>query len=185
MAVPVQGYNGGIAAGIFGMPSANRRSIFVSYHHAGDQRYYDELSASMHDRLRLITDRSLERRIDSADSVYVMRRIRELHLHGSSCTLVLCGAETWRRKWVDWEIHASLIQKMGLVGIWLPTLPLMSGGTMKPARLQDNLNSGYAQWLSWSDIASDHTTLTAAIERANAAPRSAIRNERPRVSRNT
>ncbi|MES3106891.1 TIR domain-containing protein [Sphingomonas aurantiaca] len=173
-----------MATSTFGVPISSRRSVFVSYHHGGDQRYYDDLTSSMHDRLRLITDKSLERRIDSADSAYVMRRIRDLHLHGSSCTLVLCGAETWRRKWVDWEIHASLTQKMGLVGIWLPNLPLIDGGTSKPARLQDNVDSQFAQWVSWSDIAANPVALTAAIERANSASRLAIRNERARMARN-
>jgi MTH538 TIR-like domain (DUF1863) len=69
-----------------------RRDVFVSYHHVDDQIYYDTLSNTMHDRLSLITDNSLERRIDSSNHDYIMRRIREHHLHGSSCTLVLCGA---------------------------------------------------------------------------------------------
>lgn len=162
-----------------------RRNVFVSYHHGGDQAYYDRLSGSMHDRLELLTDNSLERRIDSSNHDYIMRRIREHHLRGSSCTVVLCGENTWRRKYVDWEIDASLAQQMGLVGVWLPTLPLLSNnGTEKPARLQDNIDSGYAVWVSWNEIAANPSVLTDAIERANNASKSLIINSRPQQGRN-
>lgn len=162
-----------------------RRNVFVSYHHGGDQAYYDSLSTNMHDRLQLLTDNSLERRIDSSNHAYIMRRIREHHLHGSSCTIVLCGANTWRRKYVDWEINASLTQEMGLVGVWLPTLPLSpNNGTQKPARLQDNIDSGYAVWVSWNEITANANVLTDAIERANGASKQLIINSRPQQGRN-
>jgi len=162
-----------------------RRDVFVSYHHGGDQTYYDSLSGTMHDRLRLLTDNSLERRINSSNHSYIMRRIRENYLHGSSCTIVLCGGNTWRRKYVDWEIQASLAQQMGLVGIWLPTLPLLpNNGTKKPSRLQDNIDSGYAVWISWSVIVANLTTLTDAIEQANATSKRLIVNSRTRMEPN-
>lgn len=172
-------------ASIFNPVRPVRRDVFVSYHHGGDQAYYDSLSELMHDRLQLVTDNSLERRIDSADHDYIMRRIREHHLHGSSCTIVLCGVDIWRRKYVDWEIQASLGQQMGLVGVWLPTLPLSSNnGTDKPARLQDNIDSGYAVWTSWGAISANPPALTDAIERANDASSRLINNARARLDRN-
>lgn len=171
--------------GSFGHARPVRRDVFVSYHHGGDQAYHDSLSENMHDRLKLLTDNSLERRVDSSNHDYIMRRIREHHLHGSSCTVVLCGENTWRRKYVDWEIDASLAQQMGLVGIWLPTLPLLANNaTDKPARLQDNINSGYAVWVSWGDIATNPSVLTDAIERANRTSKRLINNSRDRQGRN-
>jgi hypothetical protein len=165
--------------------AATRRKVFTSYHHGGDQAWYDEFSTAFHDRLQLLTDNSLERRIDSNDVDYVMRRIREHHLHGSSCTIVLCGADTWRRRYVDWEIMASLNQQMGLVGVWLPSLPRGStGGTDKPARLQDNIDSGYAVWTNWSAIVANHGVLLEAIETAVARPSRLIVNRRARMARN-
>lgn len=162
-----------------------RRDVFVSYHHDGDQAYYDALSENMHDRLQLFTDNSLERRIDSSNHNYIMSRIRERHLHGSSCTIVLCGADTWRRKYVDWELDASLTQQMGMVGVWLPTLPLLqNNGTNKPGRLQDNIDSGYAVWIRWADIAADSGVLTDAIECSNGTSKRLIDNSRPRQGRN-
>lgn len=163
----------------------SRRDVFVSYHHKGDQAYYDKLSAVMHDRLQLVRDNSLDRRVDSGDHGYIMRRIREFHLHGSSATVVLCGADTWRRKYVDWEIEASLAQHMGLVGVRLPSLPLgPNGGTDKPARLQDNIDSGYAVWIQWSDLVVNPLALADAIEAASARSSRLIVNSRVRMQRN-
>jgi len=162
-----------------------RRKVFVSYHHAGDQAFYDTLSRDLASGLELFHDNSLDRRIGSEDPEYIMRRIREHHLHGSSCTIVLCGQNTPRRKYVDWEIEASLTQQMVLIGIMLPTIEWFSnGGTAKPLRLQDNIDSGYAQWISWNAILQNPSELIATIERANAAPKSRIANSRQRMTRN-
>lgn len=165
--------------------SATRRKAFVSYHHRNDQFYYDEFSRVSHDGYELITDTSLERRIDSADVNYVMRRIREHHLSGSSCTIVLCGAETPGRRYVDWEIMASLGQQMGIVGVGLPTIPSYpNGGTAKPPRLQDNIDIGYAVWTNWATLVANPASLGASIEKALASPKRLIANTRERMQRN-
>ncbi|MBN1655077.1 MAG: TIR domain-containing protein [Deltaproteobacteria bacterium] len=39
---------------------------------------------------------------------YVMRRIRDEHLRDSTVTIVMIGNCTWSRKYVDWELQASL-----------------------------------------------------------------------------
>lgn len=161
-----------------------RRKVFVSYHHGGDQAYYDEFSSHFHERYEAITDKSLERRIDSADVDYIMRRIRDYHLSGSSCTIVLCGLHTPRRKYVDWEIQASLAQQMGLVAVLLPSIVAPpTGGTVKPSRLQDNIDSGYAPWLWWSDLLVPGR-LGQVIEDANARSKRLIDNTRLRLARN-
>jgi hypothetical protein len=46
--------------------------------------------------------------IDSTDTDYVMRRIRELFLQDSTVTIVLIGRCTLARRFVDWEVQASL-----------------------------------------------------------------------------
>lgn len=165
--------------------TATRRKAFVSYHHRNDQRYCDEFSRVFHDGYELITDTSLERRVDSADVNYVMRRIREHHLTGSSCTIVLCGAETPRRKYVDWEIMASLGQQMGIVAVGLPTIVAFpNGGTAKPLRLQDNIDSGYAEWTNWATLVARPDALAETIEKALAKSKRLIVNTRERMQRN-
>ena len=110
-------------------------------------------------------------------------QIRQNDITGSSCTIVLCGAATHQRKYVDWEIKATLDKQHGLIGVWLPTLPLApNGGTQKPDRLQDNLDSGYAKWVRWDALTVDVMRKT--IEIAIASPASLIRNQRPLRVRN-
>jgi hypothetical protein len=85
--------------------------------------------------------------LDSNSTDYVLRRIRELYVRDSTVTIVLIGQCTWARKFVDWELQASLRRPAdglpnGLIGILLnerirPTLP---------PRFQLNRDSGYAKY---------------------------------------
>jgi hypothetical protein len=125
-----------------------KHRIFVSYHHRGDQTYYDYFSRVFHDQYELIYDNSMERAVDSDNVDYVMRQIREKYLTGTSCTMVLVGAATWGRKYVDWEISATLDKQHALIGFQLPTAV---GGNI-PDRLFDNIKSGFSPWLSWQEI---------------------------------
>lgn len=125
-----------------------RRSIFVSYHHRLDQFYYDELSKVFSSQYGVVRDHSLDRIIDSENYDYVMWRIRQEYIKGTTCTLVLCGPETRWRKYVDWEIKASLDKENGLIGINLPHNPRDQFGRSNiPERLQDNIDSGFALWI--------------------------------------
>lgn len=89
---------------------------------------------------------------NSDDRDYIMRRIREVYLAGSTVTIVMVGRCTWARKYVDWEIAASLRNnptsaRSGLMAIALPSLSM--GYTKKlPPRLADNVDgeNGYARW---------------------------------------
>jgi hypothetical protein len=77
--------------------------------------------------------------IDSDDTDYVMQRIREVYLKGTTVTLVMFGRCTWARRYVDWEIQAALRQDReiipnGLLGIKLPSYP-KSGGTFPSASI--------------------------------------------------
>ena len=129
------------------------------------------------DTYEVLTDNSLDRIIDSEDVDYVMRRIREDHVHGSSCTVVLVGSETPLRKYVDWEIMATLDNQHGLIGVQLPSAPVNANNTVTvPARLNDNINSGYALWLTWAQITGSAQQFTAYIEQANARDKSLIVN---------
>lgn len=161
-----------------------KRKIFVSYHHGGDQPYYDAFTRTFSDTYDMLMDNSLERRIQSDNVEYVMRNIRENYVTGSSCTMVLCGAETSVRKYVDWEISATLDRQHGLIGVKLPTLQVINNGCLKPDRLQDNIDSGYAIWTWWETIISNPAGLVALIEEANAKSRDLIRNTRARRLRN-
>ena len=44
-----------------------KRKVFVSYHHRGDQSYYDDFAQIFHASYEIIHDNSLDRQIDSDD----------------------------------------------------------------------------------------------------------------------
>lgn len=163
-----------------------RRSIFVSYHHALDQAYYDAFSHLFSDIYGIIRDHSLDRTLDTDDPEYVIRRSRERYISGSSCTIVLCGPQTPLRKYVDWEIKATLDAEHGLIGINLPHNPRNQfGRVVVPSRLHDNINSGYAVWLQWAAISTgDPLVFKGHVESAIARWAFLIRNNRPLRARN-
>ena len=166
------------------LPQPVKRRIFVSYHHDSDQWYYNEFSRFFSSQYEAVQDSSLNRLVDSTDTDYVMRRIRENYITGTSCTIVLCGPQTRWRKYVDWEIKATLDKQHGLVAIKLPNnIPdPITGGCHKPDRLQDNFDSGYAVWTSWDILTVEN--LRSCIEIANWKPKSLIKNGRIMRSRN-
>ncbi|MDP3034027.1 MAG: TIR domain-containing protein [Methanobacteriaceae archaeon] len=126
--------------------SHTRRKVFISYHHADKDEVNEFIKTFSNDRDVFIT-RALgagmdQNIIDSKDTSYVMRRIRELYLKDSTVTLVMFGKCTWARKYVDWEIQASLrnsdnITPNGLLGVKLPSYDEDEG--YYPNRLNKNL----------------------------------------------
>ncbi|QPR34460.1 TIR domain-containing protein [Delftia acidovorans] len=176
--------------GIFGGASRPqalvRHKIFVSYHHKGDQDYYDSFTKAFHDTYNVVYDNSLERSIDSDNVDYVMRRIRENHITGTSCTIILVGAESPTRKYIDWEISATLEKKHALIGVQLPTARLTPDNqrVFVPGRLFDNVKSGFALWLTWGQITANTTKLGEYIAEAKSRSASKIDNTRPRRLRN-
>lgn len=157
--------------------------VFVSYHHERDQAYYDWFATLFADGYEIVTDASIARRIDSDDVDYQQQVIREQHVTGSSVTIVLCGAETWKRRWVDWEIHMTLNRGHALLGIVLPTATRNAAGqVIVPDRLHANIGSGYAHYIDWTE---DPGVLRAAIDAAKAMARQAgnIDNSAPRMKR--
>ena len=160
-----------------------RRKIFVSYHHGGDQWFYDEFSRVFHDGWETVYDNSLERRIDSDNTAYVMQRIRENHITGTSCTVVLIGGETHQRKYVDWEVKATLDKGHGLLGIILPThVKNFSNQILVPDRFAQNVNTGFASYMFWEHLSAE--SLTNAVNVAVNAPGQLIDNSLPMKSRN-
>lgn len=156
--------------------------VFVSFHHANDQKKADYLRDTYGADNTLI-DRSLADAYDDKTDDEILALIRTNHLKDSTVTIVLIGSETANRKWVDWEIYSSLRPygsrtRNGLLGIYLPT----AGQT--PLRLQDNIDSGYAVTMKWENLS---TQLSSKIDEAynNKTKDSLVRNTRARRQRNS
>jgi hypothetical protein len=168
-----------------------RRKCFISYYHADDDevRRFVDIFDHTHDvfivrRLGEMPDDI----INSNNTDYVMSRIRQNYIRDSTVTIVLAGQCTWARRYVDWEIQASLrsgetITPNGLLGIKLPTF------TRFPERLESNLKrpgqtDSYAGWI---DYPQSLDTLESAIEWAFArrtTHRQYIQNTRTRFTYN-
>ena len=134
-----------------------KHKIFISFYHKDDDRYKRYLV----DRFSyLFINKSVENgEYDPDDSdEYVKRLIREDKITDSSIIVVLIGPNTYKRKHVDWEIYAGLRESINgryaLLGIVLPEYRLDAGNKFRyediPARLADNVKSGYSKIYSWS-----------------------------------
>ena len=142
-----------------------RHKVFVSYYHDDDQ-YYRELFEDMFsDDYDIMVSKSVKLG-DIDDERLSTDRIREIirddYLQDSTVTVVLVGAHTWQRKFVDWEIGSSIRatknnSRSGLLGIILPTYPRPPGKPTHyyfhtiPPRLHDNIQCGFAEIRGWID----------------------------------
>lgn len=103
---------------------------------------------------------------DDSDE-YIKRLIREEKVSDSSVVVVLVGPNTRKRKHIDWEIYAGLRASIngnsGLIGVLLPEFPLTWDNEYKyddlPARLMDNVRSGYAKIYTWDFFTRNFTTV--------------------------
>ena len=125
-----------------------RHKIFISYYHDEDQDYANKLASRYGDA---IIDKSLYGDFGHLDNDTILNKIRKEHLRNSTVTVVLVGMHTYGRKWVDWEINASLRPygdrtRNGLLGVYLPN------HSRKHFRLTDNILSGYAVRINWKDL---------------------------------
>ncbi len=173
-----------------------RHKVFISYHHT-NQREVDEFVTTFDEEREVFITRGLgvemgQDVIDSQDPEYVMGQIRKLYLKDSTVTIVLIGKCTWARRYVDWEIQASLrsgktITPNGLLGIVLPSA---GKKPTAPNRLRLNLkrknsDEGYARWYWYpkrKDVLSKliEDAFNARVSRANLIenPRDRFENSR-------
>ena len=135
------------------------RNCFVSYHHENDQKYISKLR-NIISQMK-VADYSLKDDIGHLTDDTIYKKVRE-KMRTCSVTIVLIGERTGHRKWIDWEIWASLrsynhpydtfksFKPNGLLGIFLPTYTHSI-----PDRLKDNMDSGYAVSMKWENLEMD------------------------------
>ena len=138
-----------------------RRKVFVSFH-IDDKGYRKRFTMLMDG---LIEDRSVdEGDIEDANRNMqdILREVREEHIADSTVIVVLLGPCTWRRRFIDWEIHASLRDtranpRLGLLGIVLPShtdyKQTKKNPRLMPPRLADNIDGDhpYAKVYDWPE----------------------------------
>lgn len=137
-----------------------RRKVFIS-HYKGDREEVDKFIKDFNNVFipKVLGANDNDDFIQSTDTDYVMRRIREKYLEDSTVTIVLLGSCTHSRRYVDWEIKSSLRQGKeyipnGLMGIVLPS---QKNSAHLPPRLFDNWNKEhnncYARFWSYPNSA--------------------------------
>ena len=110
------------------MTDVPKHKIFISYYHEDDQEYKNRLSDALRSKAVDMSVREGDIEEEGLHIDEIRRRIRDCHISDATVTIVLIGPCTWRRKHVDWEISASLIDRprnprCGLMGLLLPTHP--------------------------------------------------------------
>ncbi len=105
-----------------------KRKVFISYY-GGNKAEADEFVRQWATLQGVFIPKTVglsgnEKFINSNDTDYVMGEIRRKHLGDSTVTIVLIGKCTHSRRYVDWELKASLRQGLvytpnGLLGILL------------------------------------------------------------------
>lgn len=155
------------------LASSTRRKCFISYHHADEAEVQSFIQTFDHNHDVLIA-RGIGASmsgdiINSANADYIKAQIRANYLRDTTVTIVLVGRETWGRKFVDWEVAASLRNTStslasGLLAITLPSAAEYAGKKL-PARVSDNVDgkTGYARWWKYPISA---TSLAGLIEEA-------------------
>lgn len=144
--------------------------VFISFHHVNDENYKNELEELAKENStefisKAIQDGDINEEL-STETIY--QKIRDDYIADATVTIVLIGKDTWRRKYVDWEIASSIRDteknpRNGLVGILLPTSDTTCNYRLRyttadgydfcknkiPPRLWDNFIKGYASIYSW------------------------------------
>lgn len=129
-----------------------RHKAFISYHAADAVEVVDFVEK--YDDVFIARAIGMEEDgsdiIDSTNVDYIRRTIREKYLKDSTVTMVLVGACTWARKFVDWEIYSSLRSNASPNGLLAVQLPSTSTSTNAPTRLELNRpklgKEGYANY---------------------------------------
>ena len=132
-----------------------KRNVFISYYH-GDQQLVNDFVRDFSDVFipKTIGVKDGDFDVDSTNPEYIMRKIRETKLKDSTVTIVLVGSCTHSRRYVDWEVKASLQQGLTLPnGLIAINLPYMGTKGALPERVSQNISRdangndlGYARY---------------------------------------
>lgn len=122
------------------MSNISRHKVFISYYHNDDQYYKDflikmkEYDYSKSQYISIFDDYSVhEDEIDDTDMTdeQIRCEIRDKYIKNATVLILLCGQNTYKRKHIDWEIHAAMYDsevnpKMGILVINLPSISNVS-----------------------------------------------------------
>lgn len=127
--------------------------VFVSYHHANDQDYKNEL-VKWAEKNEIFIDWSVDTGdiSDELTDQQIREVIRDEYLRDSTVTIVLVGTETKNRKHVDWEIYSSMYdgkknKKSGIIVINLPSVNCIYCDSSHSGE-KENVFPEYPYWIT-------------------------------------
>jgi hypothetical protein len=139
---------------IFNQPV--RRKVFVSHSHIHERENADFLrdfgDVFIAKQLGIFGNEDF---INSTNTNYVMQCVRSRYIQDSTVTIVLIGSCVHSRRYIDWEIKASLRLGTDYLpnGLLAITLPSTNGRAHLPERLLANWKEGelncYASYQSY------------------------------------
>ena len=132
-----------------------RHKVFISYHHANDQWYKQELL-----KLNKIYDIFIDASVDTGDindnlpADTIRQKIRDDYLRDSTITILLVGTETAKRKHIDWELYSSMYngQVNKQSGIIVINLPSTNCSYYTAAHGEKEKSILYPKTTSWSTV---------------------------------
>ena len=131
-----------------------KTKVFISYHHANDQKYKKYL-VELNNAHRIFEDCSVHTGDISDDlkSKSIRTKIRDEYLRDSEVTILLCGTETRFRKHIDWELKSSMIdgevnEKSGILVINLPTVENSQLSLASLANEKKTIHNEVKSWCS-------------------------------------
>ena len=129
--------------------------VFISFHHANDQEYKDELVKCAKEK-DVFIDGSVDTGDipDDWDDQKIREYIRDEYLRDTTVTILLVGTETKYRKHVDWELYSSMIdgKKNKKSGILVILLPSAKSGYFTAAHGDKEKETIYPYQKDWVNI---------------------------------
>jgi hypothetical protein len=113
-----------------------------------------------------------------------MQRIRSLYLRDSTVTIVLIGKCTWARRFVDWEVQASLRNPADGYPNGVVAIQLWDSYKTLPNRVRLNVNSGYSKFYAYPKSSASLENIINEAFDARFDKQNLIDNTRDRFSNN-
>ena len=138
-----------------------RHKVFISYHHGKDSYYKEQLIKmaeynyaaglwqSIFDDYSVATGEIDD---EGKTDEQVRKIIRDEYIDNAKVLILLCGENTKKRKFVDWELHAAMYHnndrpRLGILVINLPSIKNLQN-VRKGRDFEGQLISDNASWYS-------------------------------------
>ena len=122
--------------------------------------------------------------IDSTNTDYVMKRIRQLYLGDSTVTIVLIGKCTWARRFVDWEVQSSLRNPADGLPNGVVAIQLWDSYKELPERVAENVEAGYSKFYTYPKNSAELSKIIDEAFAARTGKSNLIVNKRDRFKNN-